>query len=155
MNKYYTALQEVQDDHQFKGEDWFDQRQQLIKEYGPVVPSEEALVYLSEFNSIDKVETRDECWTSEIQSHEGEVTTHDTRYERYDWVNEQSVILKVGARKSPVFQSGLITQRPAHLLFAGTDTRIDEAWDYSLIAKIGLPSFEGLNHSLLHFVRNP
>jgi hypothetical protein len=151
MNKYHTELQKVQDEYQFKGEDWFEQRKQLINEYGPVIPNEKALVYLSEFNSIQKIQTSDECWTEYIQNAGGSVTEYSVQNSFHESIDTDSVILKVSTNCSVSLPTDI---EPAHLLFAGTVDSVFTDEPYSLIAKIELPSFAGEEHSLFHFVRS-
>lgn len=154
MHTYVDEFNKVVDGHEFKGDDWFDRKAYLIDEYGPVVPGEDAIVYCSEFTQLVEVLNEENCWKEAIEEEGGSVSIH-RRASIPEVIDRTSTVFIVYPRTSDGLLDAVFEQEPRQVLCAGEGGTIGaiSTEDYGLVAKVGVPSFAGTDHSLFHLCR--
>jgi hypothetical protein len=173
MNEYHEAFEELQDKNTFKGQQWFGKRQQLVEEYSWAVPNEEALTYLSEFESLVEVGAGNGYWAHCIEQAGGTVRATDIDPPNETWTEveqaaasdcslQNDAVLMVWPPYDDKMSLTVVQQKPSHVLYVGEPrggcTGHHQIFDYfekeyGLAAKIDLPSYIGINDDLFHYVR--
>lgn len=173
--EYLEAFEELQDENTFKGQQWFGKRKDLVEKYSWAVPSEEAVLYLSEFGDIVEVGAGSGYWANCVNEEGGNVMPYDINPPDDTWTEvQQADVFDMGeaAFEHPVLlvwpelDEGVATEvaerGPPHILYVGESrggcTAEDEFFDeldqrYGLIAKLDIPSYAGIRDSLFHYVR--
>ncbi len=154
MHPYVDKFDKVVDTHQFKGDDWFQTKQSLIDEYGPVVPGEDAILYCKEFTQLKEILNVDNCWKEAIEQEGGSVSTH-RRASIPKVIDQTDTVLIVYPRTDGGSLQTIFEQEPRHVLYAGEGKTLETETHggYGLVAKIDVPSFAGTDHSLFHLCR--
>jgi hypothetical protein len=173
MNEYYEQYEELRKKQTFKGEQWFGKRSDLVGEYSWAIPSEDVLLYLSEFEHIIEVGAGNGYWAHCIEDNGGSVEATDIAPPEETWHHVEPVaavdlnlvnetVLMVWPPYDKSLASDVIEQEPAHILYVGEPAggcTGDEAFfttvnkDYGLVAKLDLPSYEGINDDFFHYIR--
>lgn len=175
MNDYHEKFQELQEQNTFRGQTWFGQRQKLVERYSWAVPNEDALVYLAEFDHLHELGAGSGYWANCIEDMGGDVTPIDKDPPASTWtdVHEQPVsnylhniedepVLMVWPPHDDRMSYQVARASPSHILYVGEPrggcTGCDEFFDrldkeYGLVAKVDIPSYEGVNDNLFHYVR--
>lgn len=173
MNEYLRKFNELQEEHTFRGQQWFGKRKQLVEEYSWAVPSEEAVTYLSEFENIIEIGAGSGYWAHCIDAAGGNVFPTDISPPEDTWTDvaqakvntldlEDEVVLTVWPPYGDNMSTQAVVKRPAHLLYVGEPyggcTGSVEMFEiledqYGLVAKLDLPSYAGVNDDLYHYVR--
>lgn len=178
MNEYKKKFEELQDRDTFRGQQWFGERQRLVEEYAWAVPTKRAIEYIAEFGNIIEVGAGNGYWASLIDGAGGtvEATDIDPPSETYHHIRELSAddvrsrymdeiersVLLVWPPHGEGVAKTIVNGSPNNLLYVGEprggctgDEAFFDALDerYTLITKIGIPSYEGINDNLYHYAR--
>lgn len=174
MNTYLEEFEKLQSENTFRGQQWFGKRRELVEEYSWAVPSEEVLLYLSEFESLTEVGAGNGYWASLLAEQGVDVTAFDKTVpeDTYYPVEERDIFdaMKAGIAKEPVLMvwppchkevaAATVKKKPSHVLYIGerrggctaTSAFFDLIEDqYGLVAKIDLPSYAGINDNFYHY----
>lgn len=174
MNEYREAFDELQDKNSFRGMQWFGERQSLVREYGWAVPSEDALIYLSEFDELLSVGSGRAYWEHLLQKRGVDIRSTDKNPPEETWMNvEQLLVRNLRHIDVPILTiwppldgnvAATVARKGApQILYIGEPrggcTASDEFFDlveqkYGLVAEIELPSYVGVHDNLYHYVRN-
>jgi len=174
-NPYKEEFDELQETHQFKGQQWFGKRKDLVEEYSWAIPNEEVLLYVSEFDDIVEVGAGSGYWAKCIEEAGGSVQAFDIDPPEETWkaVSDADVIdirhymrdgvlLLVWPPANDMMAAHALTDCPNHVLYVGEPrggctandvffNHLDD--EYGLVAKIDLPSYAGVNDDFYHYVR--
>jgi len=175
MNEYGKAFTELKESSGFRGMQWFGKRQDLVEEYGWAVPSEDALIYLSEFDELLSIGAGRAYWEHLLQERGVDVRATDITppeetwmpVEQYNVYNlEQPIETPVLTIWPPVCGDVAATaarKGAPHIVYIGeprggctaSGAFFDEVEQkYGLVAEIEIPSFVGVHDNLYHYVRN-
>lgn len=175
MNEYHEKFQQLQEKNTFKGQQWFGERQGLVKEYSWAVPNEDALVYLTEFDFLHEAGAGSGYWAHLLQERGVAVDPfdEDPPQDTYTFVAEHGVeFVAEELRDNPVLMvwppyadsmaADVLSYKPSHVLYVGEPRggcTASEAFfhkieqEYGLVAKVDIPSYEGIHDDLLHYTR--
>lgn len=173
MNDYLEAFNDLQEKETFKGQQWFGERERLVEEYAWAIPNEDALIYLAEFDELIEVGAGDGYWAQCIEENDGNIHATDISPSDETWaVVEQADVMDLDLSGEAVLTvwppfhkkvAGYITDDNAdHILYVGEPSggcTGDEGFfdqlerGYGLVAKIDIPSYEGIHDDLYHYVR--
>lgn len=174
MNEYKKAFTELKESSSFRGMQWFAKRQDLVEEYGWAVPSEDALIYLSEFDELLSIGAGKAYWEHLLQERGVDVRATDISPLEETWmpVEQANVYDFSQPIETPILTiwppvggdvAGTVARKGApHIVYIGESrggcTASYEFFDeverkYGLIAEIELPSFVGVHDNLYHYGR--
>lgn len=173
MNEYLHEFEELQSKDTFRGQQWFGERQRLVEEYSWAVPNEKALVYLSEFEDLIEVGAGNGYWAKCIEDYGGSVratdidppdeTWHEVEEKDIKFIDmEDEAVLTVWPPYDEYVAGQIPPKEPNHILYVGEEewgcTGDDAFFDgieqtYGLVAKVDIPSYEGIHDNLFHYIR--
>jgi hypothetical protein len=176
-NPYKEEFDELQDTHEFKGQQWFGKRQHLVDEYSWAVPNDDVLAYLNNFDYITEVGAGSGYWAKCIEEHNVythqncTVTATDSNPpdDTYTTVYEESaqevtddVVLLVWPPVNSMMAASALSHEPNHVLYVGEGRGGCTANDlffnliedeYGLVETIDTPSYAGVHDNFYHYVR--
>lgn len=175
-NPYLDDFESLQEEHGFKGQQWFGHRQKLVEEYGWAVPNEEAIDYLTQFDeTIVEVGAGKGYWAYLIDQNGGSIEAYDIdppddTY--YNVMKRNSKTLKSEIVGSPLLlvwppadsmmDFDCIKSEPNHILYVGEPrggcTGSDKFFEifeeeYGHVRTIDIPSYAGVRDTFGHYVR--
>jgi len=173
MNEYHEKFEELRDQDTFRGQQWFGKRKELVDQYSWAVPNEQALIYLSEFENLIEVGAGNGYWAKCIEDCGGSVRATDIDPPQETWTTVEQVdanfidmegeaILTVWPPYEEEVASLIPKKGANHIIYVGEERggcTGDEAFHdslhnmYGLAAKIDIPSYEGINDNLFHYIR--
>lgn len=77
-NPYFEAFQSLQDNHGFRGQTWFGERQDLVERYSWAVPNKRVLQYMSSFQGpVYEIGAGNGYWANLLEQRGVDVTAVD------------------------------------------------------------------------------
>lgn len=176
MNEYHEKFEELQEKNTFRGQTWFGERQNLVEAYSWAVPNDDVLTYISQFDErIYEVGAGNGYWSHLLQERGADVMPIDIDPPADTWTDvhvrdvsnlhdmlEGSVVLTVWPPYDEEMSFEIVAARPNHVLYVGEGrggcTGCDEFFnriesEYGLVAKIDIPSYQGIHDQFYHYVR--
>jgi hypothetical protein len=173
MNEYLEKFEALQEQNTFKGQQWFGERQRLVEEYSWAVPNEEAVLYLSEFDSLIEVGAGSGYWAKCIEDDGGSVRATDIDPPDETWADVEEAaavdldltgeaVLMVWPPYDEMMAASVARGSPNHICYVGEPrggcTGDGEFFnilerEYGLAAKVDIPSYTGVNDDLFHYIR--
>jgi hypothetical protein len=174
VNQYGKEFNELRKENSFRGMQWFGKRQSLVEEYGWAIPSEEALIYLAEFDELLSVGAGRAYWEHLLEQRGVDIRATDIIPPEETWTTvEQENVYNIDPTDVPILTiwpplggdvAATVARKGApQIVYIGESrggcTASDEFFDlvekkYGLIAEIELPSYVGVHDNLYHYVRN-
>lgn len=173
MNEYLEKFNGLQERSTFKGQQWFGERKNLVETYSWAVPNEEAILYLSEFDSLIEVGAGSGYWAYCINQAGGSVEATDIDPPNETWQDVEAVdvadldlggeaVLMIWPPYDEMMAACVAGDAPNHILYVGEPhggctgngeffTILNDK--YGLVAKVDIPSYVGVNDDLFHYVR--
>jgi|APHM01.1.fsa_nt_gi hypothetical protein len=175
-NPYYEEFQELQEQHTFRGQTWFEKRQELVTKYSWAVPTEDIIRYISSFeDTIYDLGAGSGYWARLCQEFDADVEPVDADPPKQSWTQivetdarayfdqiPEGVVLLVWPPYDGTLALNVAQQSPAHILYVGERrvgcTASDEFFDvvqdeYGLVGHIEIPSYQGIHDDFYHYVR--
>lgn len=173
MNDYLERFQELEEKDTFRGQQWFGERSRLVDTYSWAVPSEDAVVYLAEFDHIIEIGAGSGYWAKCIEDMGGSVRATDISPPDETWVDveqagesevdlEDAAVLMVWPPYNDRMSVSAVKQEPNHILYVGEPeggcTGHHSMFpyfekEYGLVAKVEIPSYAGIKDNLFHYIR--
>lgn len=173
--EYREAFDELRSKDTFRGQQWFGERQHLVEEYSWAVPTEEAIIYLAEFDHLLEIGAGNGYWAHLIEEAGGNVTAIDAEPPDETYTNvveakaqwysdeiEGQPVLMVWPPYDERMARVVAKQEPSHICYVGEPrggcTGGDEFFDilerkYGLVGKLDIPSYAGIHDDFFHYVR--
>ena len=174
--EYLEAFEELQEKDTFRGQQWFGERSNLVKEYSWAVPTEDVIRYCAQFDDLLEIGAGNGYWASLIEEMSGDVQPTDqsppedtyTEVKQQIWQNlipeiQERPVLMVWPPYNEGVAAGVARHSPNHILYVGESrggcTGEDEFFDiveeqYGLVGKLDIPSYTGIHDNFFHYARN-